>query len=796
MKGRKLCGEVYLLFMSVSVFGLIVTQKASAQESRNVENSQETHTTHEDRNETGDIIVTAQRREQKLSEVPLAVQAFSADQLRQANVTGTDMLSQISPSLSFASAFQAAASSISLRGVQSLSNVGGVQPSVGVVIDDVPVSRQVEAVLELADIDRIEVLSGPQGTLFGKNATAGVVNIVSKNPQPEFAGSFEGTVTYDDQQSVRSMLNVPLSSRVSARFNGYYDRMGTRFQNVGGRDQGDRDAWGVNGKLLFDLGPGSNLLLTAQYNHAWGTAGVYHVIAPVAGSLGLLQRQMLGPAIGFGVETIDQNTPTVDAYSSQSYTAKFTTPLADRLSLAAVTGYRRLKNRGVIDIDVGPIGGNLGTGLSPNPLNYPIEFLAVPNSHFDTYKYWSQEFRLSYSAPGVDIVGGFYYQNYDETRHLRTTLRSDGSRVGRTPGLKYINDYIVDLGIADDTYAFFGDATVAIAPTLKLFGGLRYTGERVRLQYYRTNWFNQDNGSFNYATMVNSAPPTGVTSFTSSKSYSDLSGRAGIQWQPQHGINFYASYNKGYKGPAVNSASSATANGALVPPEKANAFEIGAKLRLFDNRLAIDASMFKQTIDNIQQTAVLNGVQTTLISAGALKTDGFEVNIIANPTRSLTLTTGVAYNNARYSGPYRFTCGPSYTPGVGICDINGTLPLDGLPAIGIPRWKVVSSATYKREVGANLVATGRVSLEWRTPIQYTLFQDPVYTRDGNTGILNASLSVGKSDDRWQLMVFVNNITDKFHYSYLNTSATTIGNSYGTLPRDYKRYGGLKLSYAL
>jgi iron complex outermembrane recepter protein len=746
--------------------------------------------------EITEIVVTAQRREQRLSDVPMSVQAQSGEALRQAGVTGTAMLEQISPALSFASAFSADASSLSIRGVQSFSTVGGVQPSVGVVIDSVPVARQIEAVLDFSDIDRIEVLSGPQGTLFGKNATAGVVNIVTNRPRHEFGASAELTGTNDKEGTAKAMLNVPLSDKIAFRLNGYYDYLDPLVRNLAGPDEYGRRAAGVNGKLLFDLSENINLLLTAQHNHSWDSTGVFLAVVPVSGPLGAFQRQLLGPAIGWGADVVNQNSPSFDLVDTQSYTAELNAKLTNNFSLVAITGYRSLNETTAVDIDVTPVGGNIGTGLSPNPLNYPIESIVEPNQHSNRFKYWSQEVRLNYSAPGIDIVTGAYYQKYSESRYLRTTFRFDGSRIGLTPGVKYISDSIIPYAdIADDTFAVFGDATKEIVPTVKLFGGLRYTNERLTYSYDRTSYLGVDNGSFNFITQVNSAPPSGSYSFSDlQRTDNNVSGRAGVQWEPATGLNFYASYNRGYKGPAVNASAAVLVATALLKPEIAQAFEIGAKQRFFEGRLAVDAALYKQQIDNIQQSALIAGqVTTSLITAGALKTDGFEVTVTARPTQGLTLNSGIVYNHARYSGPYRFSCGPSATPGAGACAANGTFSLDGTPAVGTPAWKVVTSALYENDVREHLRMTTRVAYDWRSAIQYTLFHDPL-TEQPAYGILNASIALGSSDDRWQATLFGNNLANKFYYAYLGTAAASIGQSYGFLPRDYKRYGGIRLSY--
>lgn len=745
-------------------------------------------------NESGDIVVTAQRRRQRLSDVPISVQAQSGEQLAAAGVTDSRALESISPAISFQSQFSATSTSFSMRGVQSLAPAGGIQPSVGVVIDGVPVARQYEAVLELADIDRVEILSGPQGTLFGKNATAGVINIVSNRPGPALSSSAEISGTSDKEVKARAMLNIPLGPRVSTRFNVFYDYLNPLVKNLAGPDLYGRRAWGANGKILFEVSDATNLLLSAQYYQFSASTGVSFPVVPLAGNLGLQQSQLVAPDFGRGTITAHQNSPALDKGKSQSYVLEFNTRLSDNLHLVALTAYRRFDDTYSFDLDLTPVGGDVGLGFQPNPTNYPVEFYNEPDSHVENYKYWSQEARLNYSAGSVDAILGGYYQNYSENRYLRTTFRFDGSYLGRTPGDKYISDTITLSNIANQTAAAFGDVTVAVMPNVKVFGGLRYTHERLSVDYNRRGWLIPDSG-FDPILGVATVPPTATFGFTGSeRSDNNLSGRIGIQWQPTRNLNYYASYNRGYKGAAANVGSStASPAAAVIAPETASAFEVGAKQRFFGGKLAIDLALYSQKVDNIQQTAVIPGsVSVSLINAGSLKSKGFELNVTARPVPGLMLNGGLVYTDAYYAGGFRFACGPSATKGVGSCAADGTFPLDGTQAIGVPKWKVVTSATYETRVAEGLKANLRIAYNWRTSVQQTLYHDPV-SLEPSYGILDASIGVGGADGRWQVTLFVNNLTNKLYYSALNI-ATPLARSYGFLPRDFKRYGGLRLSF--
>ncbi|AUW57101.1 hypothetical protein C1T17_02380 [Sphingobium sp. SCG-1] len=758
--------------------------------------------------EIGEIVVTAQRREQRLSEVPLSVQAASGEALRQAGITDSRALEQISPAVSFNSNYSTTTTTLVIRGAASIAQEGGIQPSVGVVIDGVPVARQGEFVADLADIDRVEVLSGPQGTLFGKNSTAGVINIISNRPKHQMEASFDLLGTFDGEIIPKAMVNVPVGDNVALRMNGYYHYIKPQIENLAGPDIHGQRSWGGQAKLLFDVSERTNILLSGSYNNFYSTFGNNFVVTPNSGPFGDFQRLVFGP-IGWGVDVANQDTISYSRNRLYALVGELNSELSDNLSLVAIAGYRNSLNRTEIDVDAGPIGVNPGRGISPNPFGYPLEYVATEDDHqVERYKYWSQELRLAYSAPGIDVVAGAYYQDYKETRQLLLPFLLDGSAVPDVPvvtpaGARFFNSDELSTGLTDKTMAAFADVTYEIVPTVNLFGGLRYTHEKLRLTYRHDVFFNPATGFFNPITVTNTAPPVDTQNFISRRSDDNLSGRIGVQWQPTRSLNYYASYNRGYKGSAANQGRTAgslvrAANDsslALIDPEIAEAFEIGAKQRFLDGRLTFNLALYKQIIKNIQQTAVTQGISVDLINAGDLKIDGFEFVSTAQPFEGLNLSLGVVYNKARYSGHNFFPCGPSDTRGVGKCGINGLQDLDGQRAISSPKWKVVTSAAYETPMSEDLKLMLRVAYNWRSSIQFQLFEDPL-TAQPAYGLLDASIGFGSIDDKWALTLFGKNLTNKFYYGNLNTGDGFIGQQFGNIPRDYKRYGGLRLTYKM
>jgi iron complex outermembrane receptor protein len=759
----------------------------------------------------GEIIVTAQRRSQRLLDVPLSVQAQSGEDLQRAGITDTRMLEHVSPSVNFTSG-QTRATSVSIRGIVSISNWSGIQPSVGVVVDGVPLARSIEFVSDLADIDRVEVLNGPQGTLFGKNSTAGVINIVSKKPTQDFSLETEGSYTTDDEVLLKGVVNVPLSERIAMRVNGYYRNLEPLIDNINPlarRGAYTRESWGLQGKLGIGIGQG-DLVVTGNYNHAYDDFLTNMVIVPISPPLGTLQ-QAIGVPFGRGGREVNQDTSSYAKIRSWSLIAELNQPLTDDLQLTAITGYRQLRHVSEIDTDSGPTGVTVGRGAAPNPLGYPIETLQRGDNHLrDHHRYFSQEIRFAYARPGLDIVAGGFYQAYRERNSIANGFLFEGSYLGlplgspgyAAPGDKFYVDAPLTARSRNNTAAIFGDVTVEVVDKVKLFGGLRYTRETLSLDYARDNYFTPA-AFFDVDSYTSALPPISTTAFKVKRKDNNVSGRVGVQWQPRTTTNFYASYSRGFKGAAADQSQSVvSAAVALLSPEKATAYELGAKVRLFDNRLALDAAIYKQTIDNVQQTVLKpNSIDNSFLNAGKLKVDGFEINARLNAMEGLNLRGGVVYNKARYGGTPgaadepRYVCGPSATPGQGGCGLDGTQSLIGKQAIGAPRWKVVAGLAYEHDLPGPTTLTFGADYTWRSSIQYQLFEDPL-SREPSTGLLDAQIGIRSDDDRWSAMLFGKNLTNNFYYSNLNIADFVIGRSFGNLPRDFRRYGGIRVTYKI
>lgn len=743
-----------------------------------------------------DIVVTAQRRAQSSRDVPISLQVVGAEQLAKNVVVDTRDLVAVTPTINFQNGASVVNSSFSLRGVSSAATAAGFQPSTGLVLDGVSIYSQGEFISRLGDVDRVEVLNGPQGTLFGKNSTAGVINVVTKQPTDTFAGEVEAYVTNDDEVYTRGMINVPLGV-ARLRVNGFYQNQQPLFKNLTGlRAPVGQKSYGVNAKLAFDIGPDATFTLDGTYAHTDSSANQDAPIGPPF--IGALQQALTGVGYGRGITTVNQNTEAQDVFTAKRLSGTLSWKASDALSLTSITNYSRFRNDYDLDIDLTPAGGNVGRGeIIPNS-SYPIQYFSVFDTlgHLPTLtRYWSQEIRANYEAGPISVVAGLYYQDARINTAVNQPIGLDGAFVGQTPGDLYLTDTRSRAKIRNKSASIFGDLTYKITDQFKFFGGLRYTHETYDFDYSRVEYFTP-RANYNPITGEFSVAPVASYAVIADRSINNLSGRVGAQFEPNRNVNIYASAGKGYKGPSGNTAASLpVGRDPIVEPEKATAFEVGAKLRMLDNRLALNGALFYEKINNIQATlfdpANTSSFSFVLQNAGALKTRGFEGDASFAATPELRLTGALAYVKATYKG-FAVDCNPTQVatntcpndPRVGSQD--GT----GLPAIGSPRWKYSIGADYEHVFESNGMAIfGNVTWTWTDAIQYTLNNDPD-TVEPSHGMLNASIGVKGADDKWELQLFGKNLTNEFYYSWLVT-AQPLGAPLGFFSRDIKRYGGIR-----
>jgi iron complex outermembrane receptor protein len=725
------------------------------------------------------IIVSATRRDEDLQRVPVAVSTVSGADLERANRTNVNAIASQVPTVNFRTQSSNKDTSLFVRGVGTISTSPGVESSVSTVIDGVVYGARGQATLDLLDIERVEVLRGPQSTLFGKNASAGVVSIVTRAPASNPGGYFD--VSYfggGDEVRVRSGLAGELSQNVSASITGLYATYDGNVKNVrnGETVNGYRH---TGGRAKFEITPSDDVRITLSADYAHANDNVPLVIAGT--TLTAYPSGAVTQNPGFAAAI----APVVPASTNRHINSDMNTHIEDdnwgvagqvdwnigEYTLTSITAYRNWNNIQFQD------GDRLGQIYQQFPRSHDRGDL--------DFEQYSQELRIA-SPKGnfVDYVAGLYwFRGVDEETYRRNVTRCTDSTAtpvapGATPCFEGSATFTEDFGRADygtrnTNYAVFGEATINFTDTFRALVGGRWTHDDLKYNHERVS----------SASATNSVPgiraPYGSFGSTSEDGYS---GRLGVQYDFNDDVTAYATYSRGYKGPAYNVYFNMQAiDTPVLDPEESDSYEIGLKSRLFGNRVTANLALFDTTYDNYQANffdLVGTTVVTRLINAGEVTTRGAELDFHAKPIPELTISGGLAYIEARIES---FNCPPGAAAS---CAVNGK------PLPYSPDWKGNVSALYAVPLSA--VANWDLELgtdfNWQSETQYDISQSPDAIQ-GAFGIWNASVALVQPQQGWRASLVVKNIGDKSYSSFLGTGGQYINR---VVPRDDRRYFGVSL----
>ncbi|ASJ90486.1 TonB-dependent receptor [Porphyrobacter sp. CACIAM 03H1] len=734
-----------------------------------------------------EIVVTAQKVEENVQDVPIAITAVSGDRLDQAVVFSLENISTVVPSVTFRKGTTSANSAIVMRGVGTISFSVAAEPSVSTVVDGVVLSRSGQAFMDLVDIQRLEVLRGPQGTLFGRNASAGLVNIVSEGGTDDFQAEVNADWFEGEEYRLRAALSGPIAENLTARLTGFYGSFDGNITNINGgtnRKVNGYERYGVRGIMDYDDG-GNRVRLIADYYKADDDC-----CADVTGaSRGAQQDAELnlpgGVAIGEKQRFINHNLVTSTEDEQWSLTGSGDFEISDTHTLSVVLGYRNWFNRELREGD-----------FLPRPL------VGVGELHDDGVvktEQVSAEIRIAsdQTKPFFYQAGVFAWQSDNSQDFTRRNVTCASStlpvdpRTGARPC--NLNDRVNTLfpfatsrsDVRSVNYAIFSQATYRFTEQLSLTGGLRYTWDDLEFTHTRAPGANATTGLpatgpgvvANPAGGLVASGGNGTNTSRGSTTNGNLSGRAVIQFEPTEDIMLYGSYTRGYKGPAFNVFFNHTApnNARPIDEELSDSFEIGAKTQFLDNRVQLNVAAFTVTYDGFQANnfIVVNGATVSnLTNAGTVKSEGFEADLLVAPIDGLNLRASAAYADARVKefNPNPLTNAPDAR--------NGTrLPL-------APEFVWTLGGDYTTDLG------DAARLYLNTDFRHTSSQ---FSDLGNAGpidsygIWNASVGVSDPEDKYRLTFHARNIAD-VGYVLLNVE----NGRRLQIPRDADRYVGVSL----
>lgn len=709
----------------------------------------------------GQIIVTARLRDESLTEVPVAVSVATAEQLERDQVYTLTDLQRITPALEVSSSFGGNINGgAGLRGIRTQAFNPSVSPSVAIVVDQAASGNVSFPILH--DLAQVEVLRGPQGTLFGQGASAGVVNISTRAPVlGTFGGNFgldyadDGTAGSENTEiNVRAGLNIPLGRSAALRVSGFFsENDGLRTNTFLNLDDRNR-RYAVRGRLLWEASDTVTIHLIADYGKQDedGVNFFGHIVAPSntapfpqAGpnaTVGGVSANNLA-ACGLTADRFDgrarffcEDTQSREDATATSLTAIVNAELSDRLSLTSVSSYRELK----IEVFHRNFGGRA------------IGFSARDENLQGDYKQFGQELRFGYEGDGFDLVAGAYFADfaYDQSP-LDPTLPFNDPTPGRRLGFSVCqptapvcagpaNRPTFELETADNrTIAVFADATIALTDQLELFGGLRFTDY-------------ENDSSYGINTLT-------ATDFASI-SETNLSGRIGLSYQPTPDTNLYASYARGYK-PAAIGFPGVPNPGSPLPPfipldaEESDAFEIGAKADVGGLQLA--GNVFYMNVTNFQgqeSIAGVGGLVSQVRNIGDVESYGFEVSAFGEITDNISINAGYQFNHATYPDGFNGDDGAD---------------LSGEQLLSAPRHKFTLSGEYAQPVSESLEAFLNANVIYKSGIRLSN-RDPGDRFVFPAGeLVNLRLGMRDKDAGWTVSLFVRNLTKNREVSaYLPT----------------------------
>ena len=602
-----------------------------------------------------EVVVTAQKRTQNLQDVPVAVTAFTGEMLRESGVRDMFELSSIAPSLSVEQTQTSSNTTFGIRGIFTSSQNFGLEPSVGLYVDGVYRSRQGSMINNMVDIASVEVLRGPQGTLFGRNTPAGAILMNSVAPDFEGSGYLEGGAGDYGLLDINGAKSFTLiEDELAVRVTGFnMDRDGT-IDVVGNNVQednaiNDRNRWGLRFQALYT--PNEDLTIRFIGDHSevdeiccavgnWkNNFYAENPPPPLKPGTDLTVQDDLGGTVLNGSDFYDYKVSTSFKPESQNEDEGVSLQAdwqVDNVLLTSISAYRNHDSKDRIDADF-----------------YDIDALIRANDL--QQEQYSQELRISGAAfdEKVNYVAGLYYFNQTLDSTTDTILGEDAyilasAFLGIDPPLPQVTlpPGSSALNVADqkhDSYAIFGQADYHITEQWILTAGLRWTDENKEM----TNIFteNPDPAPLGFVGLDELAPRDDVDEdFNESK----VTGTLKLSWFMNDMTMFYASYGTGYKAGGINTDRVPDTADTVFEPETAESIEIGMKAEFPDQALRLNVALHKTDTDDLQ-TISFQGAGFVLDNAGTAETYGGEIDLLWLPTDSTTVTLGYAYNHAKYA---------------------------------------------------------------------------------------------------------------------------------------------------
>lgn len=688
-----------------------------------------------------EIVVTATKRAESIQDVPISISAYSGDFLESSEIRTLQELSLYAPNFTFATSSQPTNARIFIRGIGSVGN-SGIETSVGVFVDGVYYPRPGSVLGNLLDVETVEVLRGPQGTLFGRNTAAGALSIRTRDPDGEFGGHVQAGIGDNSLYSVEGVINAPISDTVSSRFAvKYSERDGYGFNTLTDEEIGDRDDLTIRGKLAIDFSDTVSGTLTVDYNEINTGGQILELLPETAspvfdGTLDALFGSNATTNDGYDqVINQDHQDFVNDEQWGVSFDLEF--PLGNH-TVRSITAYRDWE------------ADNRESALR-------ITGDVLPRNH----KYWtetlSQEFQiLSPEDQTFTYVAGFFY--YDEDYDIDEDFDAGVdacvpvvfalagapaatlcSSLPQNPATD--SDFTQSL----ESIAVFAQGTYNVNENFSLTVGARYTSD-------------EKDGAF-----VQTAPNAVIGSlFRAPESVPDLKSDDDAftwllngSWFATEDVMLFATISTGFKGGGFNSGGAGVALGRearIFDNEDSTNIEVGIKSKFWDNRATANVTLFHTELDDFQDRS-FDGISFLTRNAGERTQQGVEIDVTLTPNEQLTLFGGLGYLDAEFDSFDAASPLPgSTTPQ----NLSGERPHFS------PEWQGSLVADWNvpmGDSGLGLFIRPEFMFIDEQNIGGNTNNNPQSVQDSYS-IWNLRIGIGPDDDRWQLTAWGKNLSDE------------------------------------
>ncbi|WFL77736.1 TonB-dependent receptor [Altererythrobacter arenosus] len=721
--------------------------------------------------EAGEILVTARRRTETLQETPLSITAFDADALLARGVTDLSGVGDFTPNLVFdqgtGNTGGSTTSQVFIRGIGQADFLFTTEPGVGIYVDGIYYPRSIGSVMDLIDLERVEILRGPQGTLFGKNSVGGAINITTRRPGDEFSGRVRASYGSFNRLEVTGAVDIPIHDGVllasiaasTKDADGYVKRIND------GSTLGDINSSGVRGQLLWNASPNFDLLVAADYTRKRENSIANTLIeVDPSGSLIGLYNALVAPATGDFYD---------DRYISDDPFKSFGTGFnRSDLDLWGISGTATI-HLGAATIKSITAFREQDAVFGADSDHSPIRYFE--QSVTDEQEQFSQEFQISGESLGGRlnwVFGTMYFHEkgfdlYDIAFAPGLFDALEAFPPGIIPGLGGAGNPIhpaldfealVSAQINNDSYSGYGHVSVDLTDRLSVSGGLRYTSDK------------KDFGS----RIDRLAAGVTTHDLAVSDKWTAWTPKASVEFDWSDDLMTYASAARGFKSGGFNGRPT-NAFVAQTPfaPEYVWTYEFGFHARTADRRLRLNGAAFHSDYTNLQLLNVTSdpqgGIVAIIENAGKARIRGFELELLAKPIDRVQFDAAVGYLDAEYR---------ELDPGITTITLTDKL-------VKTPKWSFSVGAEFGTEISSNWEAKFRADYAYRSTVQHVSSNDPLLEQPGY-GLLNLRLAVAPTGSDWELSVFGTNLTDKLYIANGLTQRDTLGTtdvSYGR-PREW------------